>query len=77
MDKTASCRKIEQFLIIYLFTIAGTFIIGVAFNLQATDSTLQIIISVVTAVIELYSWFVVLSYYDKFKIEELVLQINI
>ena len=77
MDKLEKRRKIEQFLIIYALAIVATFINGFVFSLYATNLVMRIIISVMVAMIESYLWFVVLSYYDQFKTEELILQINI
>lgn len=77
MDKIEKCKKMEQFLIIYGLAILATFINGFVFHLYSTELYLRIVVSVIIALIELYLWFVVLSYYEKFKTEELILQINI
>lgn len=72
MDRKVSCRKIQQFLIIYAFTIVTTFVVGFVFGLYATHMTKRIIVSLIIAAFESYLWFVVFSYYEQFKKEETI-----
>lgn len=72
MDRKISCRKMKQFLVIYGFTIVTTFFVGFVFGLYATHMTIRIFVSVIIAVFESYLWFVVFSYYEKFKKEETI-----
>ena len=71
-DKKRTYRKIKQFLIIYGLTIVGTFIVGFVFCTYVTHLIMRIFVSIIIAVIESYLWFVVFSYYEQFKKEELI-----